>query len=225
MKYAIDGKYPIETKDQLEKTAAYFDKFLPRFHPKDRIKIASTMEKRAEELGVNLTRDWITNYSRPLRGTATVSPDFERNIEMRKQACAGKTLTISGQPVKAEVLLEKIATSINEHGTFVIVDELFSFDKLAGLEYQWDKSIVDPVMTVFGSLSNPEYDAVKIFDNITNYGIKKLAVMGGEVARVLTQRLGKDTTKAFLRDPEEAMHKLNDDQKTVARDVLHHYGM
>jgi hypothetical protein len=64
MRYAIDGKYPVETKEQLEKTATYFDKFLPRFHPKDRIKIASVMSKRASELGVCLDRDWVNNYSR-----------------------------------------------------------------------------------------------------------------------------------------------------------------
>jgi len=209
MRYAIDGKYPIETKDQLTKTAAYFDKYLGRFHPADRVKIATTMEKRATELGMYLDNSWVKNYARSLNDNAQVSPDFHRNIEMRKHACSDE---------KANNLLDKIAEAVKIKNGKDIVDMLFAFDKVANLEYQWDKLIVDPVMTVFGSLNNPEYDSVKIAGDvdgdITNYELRKLAADVNEVAK-LADVMGKEFQNKFIKDPIGSVQELNSLEKTA----------
>jgi hypothetical protein len=207
MRYAIDGKYPIETKEQLTKTATYFDKYLTRFHPNDRVKIASTMEKRASELGMYLDNGWIKNYSRAFIKEARISPDFNKNIEMRKHACHGKSFKYNENTVNVEDLLEKIATKILDNRTYDIVDALFEFDKIAGLEYQWDKTIVDPVMTVFGSLNNPEYDAVKIAGDVTDYKLKKLASDEKEIIKI-AEVMGKDFQTSFMKDPVNTVKNL-----------------
>ena len=67
MKYALKGKYPIETKDQLEKTAKYFDRYLSRFHPMDRVAFATAIEKRASELRADIDyskAEALTTYGR-----------------------------------------------------------------------------------------------------------------------------------------------------------------
>jgi len=163
MIYALNGKYPIETKSQLEKTANYFDRYLSKFHPKDRVVAATSMQKRASYLKVDLGRDWITNYSRALCGN-TVSPDFERNMELRKTACHNKTIEVEGRTIKAAELADKIKDDLEKVGAYNTVDSLFAFDKMAGLEYSWDKIVVDPIMTVFGSLRNPGFDSVPQID-------------------------------------------------------------
>jgi len=203
MRYAIDGKYPIETKDQLTKTAAYFDKYIGRFHPAERVKIASTMDKRASELGMYLDNAWVKNYSRSLNDDAPVSPDFYRNMEMRKHACSGE---------KTIDLLNKIAESAKTTNARDVVDMLFAFDKIANLEYQWDKSIVDPVMTVFGSLNYPEYDAVAVAGNVTNYELRKMASDANEVAKI-AGIMGKDFQSKFIKDPVGSVQNLNSIEK------------
>ena len=208
MRYAIDGKYPIETKDQLTKTAAYFDKYLIRFHPNDRVKIASTIEKRASELGMYLDNVWVKNYSRALNDNAVISPDFGKNIEMRKHACNG---TKFNNGVKAEEFLNKLAEAKDQPAKR-IVDMLFDFDKLANLEYQWDKSIVDPIMTVFGSLNNPEYDAVKITGEVTNYQLKKMASDEQFVIK-LAPFMGKEFQSSFVKDPVNTVQNLGSIEK------------
>ena len=220
MRYAIDGKYPVETKEQLEKTAIYFDKFLPRFHPKDRIKIASVMSKRASELGVCLDRDWVNNYSRAIAGTAQVSPDFNKNVEIRKHACLNKTIQIGEHSVSAVTMLDKISSAINDKGSFITVDELFSFDKLAGIEYQWDKTIPDPVMTVFGSLNNSKYDAVNVIGTLTNYDLVKIAANEADTLSDLAEHLGEHFTKEFVRRPSDTVRELDSKQREVARSIF-----
>ena len=209
MRYAIDGKYPIETKDQLTKTAAYFDKYLVRFHPKDRVKIAATMEKRSSELGTYLNNPWLKNYSRALNDNPSISPDFNKNIEMRKQACNG----VKFKETKAEEFLEKISNT-KEQSAKQIVDLLFDFDKIANLEYQWDKTIVDPIMTVFGSLNNPEYDAVKIAGNVTDYQLKKIASDEQFLAK-LPSLMGKSFQSNFSKDPINTVQHLGSIEKTA----------
>jgi len=157
MKYALPNKYPIETKDQLEKTANYFDKYLTRFHPADRLRAATAIEKRANDLNVPLDMGWVKNYARAIVGDH-ISPDFSRNMDMRKHACANKEITIAGKAFKANDLIDSIKSNIDKEAAFDMVDAIFEFDKRAGLEYQWDKSILDPIMTVFGSLHNPNFD-------------------------------------------------------------------
>lgn len=209
MRYAIDGKYPIETKDQLSKTAAYFDKYLVRFHPTDRVKIASTMEKRASELGVCLDNSWIKNYSRAVSESPAVSPDFKSNLEMRKHACNGVKL---GNGSSASEFIDKIFDLSKTATPYKVVDLIFDFDKLANLEYQWDKSIVDPVMTVFGSMNNPEYDAVKVAGELTNYKVKRLASDPQEVAK-LASTMGKGFQAEFIKDPIGSVNNLGSMEK------------
>jgi hypothetical protein len=212
MKYAIDGKYPIETKDQLSKTASYFDKYLTRFHPKDRVKIAANMEKRAHELGVYLDNGWVKNYSRAIVEGAEVSPDFNHNIEMRKHACNGKIFKFNDKTVKMETILEKIASKVAEINPYETVDSLFEFDKIAELEYQWDKIIVDPVMTVFGSLNNPEYDAEKIAGDITDYQLMKIVSDEKQIIK-LSEVFGKKFASEFSKNPVNTVSGLGSMEK------------
>jgi len=211
MRYAIDGKYPIETKDQLTKTASYFDKYLIRFHPTDRVKIAATIEKRASELNVCLDNPWIKNYSRAINDNPSISPDFRRNLEMRKQACNGAKLP---NGMDASDFIGKILELEKTAAPKTVVDTIFSFDKAANIEYQWDKSILDPIMTVFGSMNNPEYDAVKIAGEVTNYNLKRIAANDKEVVKIAGV-MGKDFKSSFVKDPVGAVLALGEMEKTA----------
>jgi len=207
MRYALNGKYPIETLEQLTKTAEYVDKFLTRFTPKERVAISVNLEKRAEELGTYIDKDWIKNYSRLTHDHYTVSPEFHKNMELRKHACLNKKVTINGKELNAVDVLNKIEGEMDKHGSLIVVDELTDFDKIAGLEYEYDKSILDPIMTVYGSLVNSEFDAVKVAGDVTNYDIKKLAI-DPDVINMIAKKLGDKQAKKFFKHPEEMSKEI-----------------
>jgi hypothetical protein len=219
MRYALQGQYPIETVDQLKKTAEYFDKYLTRFHPKERVVAANSIEKRAMDLGVYIDMDWVKNYSRPMKDEFAVSPDFHRNMTMRKHACLNKTVNIGGKEIKASVILDGIEKEIEKMSALVVVDELLDFDKLANLEYQWDKGILDPVMTVFGSLSNPEYDAKIVVGNFTDYGIKKMAGME-DVVEIVGKKIGKKASQGFFKNPVEVAQRVGEHEREAINSIL-----
>ena len=161
MMYAFNGKYPIETKDQLEKTSSYFDRYLQKFHPKDRVIFSTAIEKRANYLGVETNRDWVKNYARAL-SNPSISPDFNRNMDLRKVACANSSVEINGKNIKASDIIDTIKSNIEKIGAYATVDCIFAFDKTAGIEPMWDKAIVDPIITVFGSLRDPSFSSGKM---------------------------------------------------------------
>jgi len=212
MHFALKGKYPIETEEHVKTAVGYFDKYLGRFSPMDRAAAATNIEKRAEILGVDVNRDWITNYSRMLKKEAEISPDFQRNIQLRKDACLkeGIKMSVGDKEVDAIQLLDKVA-SLNTgdiHG-IAIVKALEAFDKLANFEYRYDNDIIDPVLTVFGSLRAPEYDAEKISGNVTDYDLVKMSRNNDvleKVASAFTQEVADNFKKSPVKTVQSMTH-------------------
>ncbi len=56
MRYALPAKklYPIETAEQVKTAAAYFDKYIDRMHPAERVAIADSLAKTSRKLGLLL---------------------------------------------------------------------------------------------------------------------------------------------------------------------------
>lgn len=175
MHYALGKKYPIETKEQVKTASDYFTKYLTRLDPADRVIVASRLEKRAGELGLNLDEiDWVVNYSRMTKEGACISPTFEWNLGIRKEAMhrSGQLIKTAGKQVNAEEALGKIA-ELKEAGAHghILVQVLEEFDKAAGLQYEYDTKYPDPVMTVYGNYANPKFDAIKLAEDITDYDV------------------------------------------------------
>jgi hypothetical protein len=215
MKYAFDRKYPIETEDQLVKAAEYFDKHLTRFRPEDRIKIAGQLDKRSCELGVNLNKDWIINYTR-LEKSASLSPDFKSAMKMRKEACIRRSVKIiaGNDEIKAEAFVDGIIKCANKMSPKELMLSVFDFDKKAGIEYLYDNEILDPVITVFGSLNNPEFDAIKVAGDATQYDLIRASRDREKLAK-LQNKLGEDFTSGFKSNPIKSIEKMGRIEKEV----------
>ncbi len=67
-------------------------------------------------------------------------------------------------------------------------------------------------MTVFGSLNNPEYDAVKVAGDVTDYKLKKLASDEKEVVKIASV-MGKDFQNSFMKDPITTVQNLKPMEK------------
>ena len=221
MQYVLDRRYPIETEEQLVKAAEYFDKNISRFSPEDRIKIAGRLDKRSAELGVNLDsgRDWIINYTR-MDKSASLSPDFKSSMNMRKEACIRRKVEIlaGNDKISAESFVDGIMKCAANVTPKELMLAVFDFDKKAGLEYLYDREILDPVLTVFGSLNNPEFDAVKIAGDATQYDLVR-ASRDHEKLSSLKEKFGEEFTTKFKSNPIKSIEKLGSVEKEILSSI------
>jgi len=218
--YAIGNRYPIDNAGQLKTAASYFDKYLTRFAPGDRAVIAHNLEKQASFLGVDLDMPWVTNYSRWAKKDAWYSPDFDHNMRMRKEACeVGKiNITIDGTRMPAADMVTKLASNKDKMGPASMMAALEEFDKVAGLSSLYDHRMMDPVFTVYGSLSNPQYDARDV-GGATDYQLCKIACQNKQMEKVASV-VGKDWVDEFRKNPVDAFSKLKEPERiAVARAV------
>lgn len=202
MKISLDKDYPIETEEQITKSAEYFDKYLTRFKPEERMKIATLLDRQSNTLGVNLDYDWIINYSR-ITKTAAISPEMKVGFKLRKEACARHKVTLKtdGFEGNPDEVLDGLMKKAEDGNTSVeIIKDLRAFDKVAGIEYLYDTEIPDPIFTVHGCSANPKFDSVKIAGNMNQYDIVDL-LKDQEKLACVRERFGDAIADEFVSNP------------------------
>ena len=219
MKFALRDKYPIDTKDQLVKAAEYFDSYLTKMAPSDRMTIATNMEKQASVLRVNLDRDWIYNYSRPFIKCATLSPEFGKSIQMRKQACLGRIKKVNGTSLNLCDMLTQIEKTAKLVSPIKIMKALEAFDKFAELEYAYDNTINDPAMSVFGSVEDPMYDSEEIANGITDYDAINASRESGYVQGV-SDAFGQQMANSFTANPVQTIQAMTPIEQGLAANII-----
>jgi len=199
MRYALPTKrlYPIETAEQVKTAAAYFDKYLDKFHPAERVAIADSMEKRASELGMFIDNPWVYNYSR--KGS-TYSPDFDLHMKMRKEACMGKKIEHNGKEINAVELLDKVASLKDRVKPKEMIDLLHDFDKKACVTADYDRKMRDPFFTVYGSSSKPLYDHEKLVSDVYAKQLESAVLNEGFINK-MAESYGSDFVDGFKQDP------------------------
>ncbi len=216
MHYALNGKYPIETKEHVKTAMDYFSKYISRFNHDDRVTFSCNIEKRATDLGVVVDNGLIHNYTRVMSKHAALSPDFKRNMAKRKHLCktSGRMIKTSSGRFDAAEILDKIAAIGDKVPVVALIKTLEEFDKKAGLVYEYDKAILDPVMTVCGSLVNPKYDAIKLAGDITDYDVVDIS-KNPEQLEKLSSVFPGDVVENFKKNPIETVISLNDMEKDL----------
>lgn len=211
MSIVLDKEYPVETKEQLVKSAQFFNKYLTRFRPEERVKIATIIDKQSQKLGVNFDYGWITNYARMFKGAA-VSPDLHKGISLRKEAVRRHKVKINvdGAPVSPEEFLNSLEKKAQDQmdQPMAIIKSLMTFDKAAGIEYLYDREIPDPIFTVHGGLNNSEFDAVKVAGRMTQYDVIR-ATRNKDVVKEIGRVFGEKTASAFAKNPFQCIQKMN----------------
>jgi hypothetical protein len=212
MHYAIPAKqkYPIETIEQVKQAELYFGKYLSMFHPAERAAAASCIEKRASDLGVALHSQWIPSYIS--KASALYSPEFKVHMEMRKEACRGRKITVSGKDFAADEILEKIASKRESVSPQEMVNLLSEFDKTAKIEGQYDRRIRDPFFTVFGrsEMNKRACDEQTIMAAANNE----------KVAASMKSHFGDEFTKSFKDNPLEIYDSMPAPEKEVINGII-----
>ena len=217
MKYALANQYPIDTEEQVKIAFDFFDDNIKRFAASDRVEIANNLEKRANDLGIDSSDySWVPNYGRMMKKSASYSPDFGFNINLRKEAClsSGISVMIDGVETSGADMIDKIASSRDNISPKAMVVSLAEFDKLANLDFQYDETVMDPVYTVFGSEMSPNYDQVKIASNLTDVEIKK-AAKNTSIITKLKSIFGEGFAKEFKSSPESVFKSMPAPEKEL----------
>lgn len=211
MHYALRNRYPIESDRQVKTACEYFQKNLSRFSPDDRVEAACNIEKRAAELNVPVSEGWVTNYSRALKAGAGYSPDFNRSMEMRKQACLTHKVVvkIADQDMKGAALVDGLTKEASDRTPLETLMAIREFDKMANLQSHYDSIVPDPYMTVFGGYRDAEWDAVKVAGDKTNYDLVRASRTPKAMEKVASA-FGKGFAAGFVKDPMKAVEGLKD---------------
>jgi len=216
-KFAIGNKYPINTKEQVKLAMDYFDAHLKKFSPYDRVVIASGIKKQAAALKVSADKPWIHNYSRIEKRAAAYSPEFEAAIKRRKDFMRThgiEKVASQGLPINAEQLLDKIAEHKDEWKPVTMVQNLAEFDKLAGLDQEYDVNISDPIMSVVGSNVRPKFDGIKIAGSFTSYDLADLRCDSEAIEKIAA--VFEDSTAENLReDVISAVACMSNEERSI----------
>ena len=226
MHYALDNKYPIETEAHVKIAVGYFDQHLQRFSPTERVKIATSLSRRIDSMGLEIDRPWVSNYSRAMEKTASFSPDFTQNVQRRVELAktAKATLRVGNREVPVQAALESFLTKYAA-GTVSpgeAIDFLSEIDKISNFEYHYDQRIKDPFLTVFGCDANPDFDMPKFaascpdVDRRTAHrALKKKAVM-----TKLAAAFGDKFASDFALNPETIFNSMPAPERQLISDIL-----
>jgi hypothetical protein len=137
IKYALGNKYPIHTAQLVKKAMSYFADHWKRFSPLNAFEYAVNVKIAADKLGVDYKGTRIEKYAHI--SPAKLSPLFKAAVAARKGYVTEDNRQIFDDLIKEASTL----------GTVKTAKALEAIDRELGLNREWNKSIEDPVFTVF----------------------------------------------------------------------------
>lgn len=202
-RYALEGRYPLDSYEQVKEASAYFGEYGKMLEPAERHAYCVNLVKRASELDIRLP-DNVRAYG---------SEKYASALELEVAIDARRAL-VSDEDQRE--LLSKIAESAGSVPPEDYVVLLTEFDKVSGLNVYYDGDVPDPYASTYGFEKDAEDDKANFTDVIGNY-----YVTGADLQRLksnipgLHHTFGKDFTEEFLKDPVGIYKSLPVDQKKL----------
>lgn len=201
-RYALPSKtrYPLDSYAHVELASQYFDKYASAFTPEERREYCVNMVKRADELGISVSSE-ARQY-----GSVEWAPEDKLALgyTTRKQACG----EIGALSDTLDMLYEKRAEIEPE----LFAATLGEFDKVAGLDSSYDRSIPDPFASVFGAKVAEEWSELIGNDYVTEQDLRRLAKIG---QRALKSTFSEEFAVEFRKNPVAIFQSLPLDQKRI----------
>jgi hypothetical protein len=194
------GKYPLDSWTDVEKAAAYFEKWASQLTPKQRHEFCVNLSTRADELGIKVAHA-VNKY-----GSTTYAPQHEID-----QALDVRKLLI---PESYKAGLDKLARMRPKLSAGVFSEALAQFDKLAGLEHLYDKSVPDPFLSTYG-VKVAEGEGISFVSGNDSVSEEQLHSLGSAACSSLHKLYGEDFVKEFRKDPVGIFNSLPVEQKKL----------
>lgn len=195
--YALPSinRYPLDSWVQVKTAAEYFDENRKLFHPDHRREFCVHLEKRASQLGIEVSSD-VEKYA-----SVTYAPMVELKVSLDGRRC------ILDEDDTA-VLNKLAACQIDmTPGEFALA--LSEFDKMAGIDSLYDTDIPDPYYSTFGKTAA---DTTTVLGNdiITDEQLKDWGKKGFSS---MVKSYGEEMATEFRKDPKAIFDSLPVDQK------------
>lgn len=197
-RFCLGGKYPIDTAEQVEKAASYFELYGDRFSPFERHQFCVKLASRAGDLGMTLSKE-ICRY-----GSTKTAQDAHVGVYQRQRMFREGTSEHS----LLDEMKEKCASLRPEVMAKVIED----FDRATGLDQMWGSEIPDPYFTMFGPEKRAEWSFTRGNDYINEERLRRCA---RECKEELKDHFGEDVMEEFGRDPVQIFDSLPLDHKRI----------
>jgi hypothetical protein len=213
-------KYPLDSYAQVKAASVYFDQYMRHMSAPTRHEYATQLVKRATDLAIDVSTD-ARKY-----GSESFAPEYEI-----KAAFDARRLELEGQKEVLAVLdnIERVArfqmwkgadektAGVPDATPELVVELLAEFDKAAGIEHCYDRSIPDPFYSIFGCTKTAEDANSKWSDIIGNEMVTaddlcRLARVG---AHTVKHSFGVAFQEKFLKDPVAAYESVSRDQKKM----------
>ncbi len=195
---AYHGNYPLDSFVQVQRASDYFNDNYRAMEPEMRHEYAVNMVKRASALGIRVS-DEAAAYGSTSFGSETqikIAADTRRPHITEKQAGV------------LDQLIEQRFTL----GPEAFCSALEEFDKIAGIDWRYDQSVMDPYISTYGTkTASDEGDSWTAGnDYVTKAQIENYAITG---FHTLKHDYGDDFAKEFKKDPWGIFSSLPVDQK------------
>ena len=183
--------YPIDTAANLHSGIEHFTQNYNEYRPIERVKIASAMIRKAQELEEEADLSVLSKYA-----TIKPNPNFSLYMSMRKEILNDDTDSIAA----LEGIIEKKAEFKGQ--TFGRALEIF--DEQTGLDTMWDVAIPDPYASCY-ALEDDIIDAYGLSKqgSVDEEKIKKLAE-----SDMLEKIFSKAAAAEFRKDPVAIFNSL-----------------
>lgn len=196
----LNGRYPVDSYDQVKTASAYFDSNIRRFEPRDRRTYCVKLASRMSELGIQVPEK-IAKYA-----SAGYCADVDAYVGFRRQYAKEEF-----HP-SLDMLIEKRAQV--SPGTFA--EALEEFDKCAGLHFYWDSEIPDPYYSTFGpSMSKIAEDEWVWDENGTRIRESDLKQLALDSFLAVQNMFGEDMAVELQKNPKTIFMSLPKPQQLI----------
>ena len=198
--FALPGKYPLDTAENVAKASNYFDKYAYNMTLDERHLYAKNTYSRASALNVKVSKE-ISKYAAANYGDNSI---LEQSLSMRR------SLLEENSPIRKE--FTKVSSYKIKAQPEELAKVLYQLDKEAGLTKYYDGYLKDPYESVCGisKIANFIYNKDHIY--MTE---KDLVDLTKNKEKVLKNYFGDTLLKGLKSDGVEAFLALPDDSKDI----------
>lgn len=216
--YALpsEKKYPLDSYACVKAASSYFDTYVRHMPPPTRHEFAVNLVKRASALSIPVSDTALKYGSEEFAPEAEIKAAFDaRRIEVVHNEDALKLLGEVEKVARIRMWKEASAAASTSFTPGEVVELLAEFDKVAGLDHYYDRTIPDPYFSIYGfekSAQDPAFSEVIGNELVTEADLKRLARIG---AFSVKTTFGMDFQEEFLKDPVGIFKSLPLDQKKM----------
>jgi len=200
-----DGRFPLNTYDEVGDAVTFFQETVGEMHPRVRHEMCTKLASRADTLGVP-----VSSVIRKYGSTEYANPgEMQATLSTRRQVWA-ETNNEEG-PGLLDLLMEKRASLHPER----FAEALAEIDAATQIDHRWDQGVCDPWLTTFGEKrASAEWSWAKGDESLTEGQLKKLAT---DKQDLLKEKFGADMASGLADNPVVIFDSLPmDTQRIIA---------